>query len=221
MSSSSPAWTIALVFDHASERRVRGFWTELSNHGLIAPNVGRPHLTVGRIAGDDLERTSEILADLSESVGGARIAVDSIGVFTGDSPVLFLNPVPNGALLSLHRRAHAMRRKRRSTRQTRRLPVTAREAPAGQTTQEQKRIRRERRGRIGGEASRRCPRLASRPKQEPAFTPEVGPGFQSSELNPDSEALADSFASGRGGGVPRQSHGSLGLGSESEAAVSR
>lgn len=111
MSSGRSAWTIALVFDAASERRIRGFWTELSQHGLIALNVGRPHLTVGRVSGDDLERASEILADLSESVGGARIAVDSIGVFTGESPVLFLNPVPNGSLLSLHRRAHAALRK--------------------------------------------------------------------------------------------------------------
>lgn len=106
-SGSSEAWTIALVFDPASERRVRGFWTALSDRGLIEPNAGRPHLTVGRVSGDILERTGEILADLSENVGGARIAVDSLGVFTGQAPVLFLNPVPNGALLSLHRRVHA------------------------------------------------------------------------------------------------------------------
>ena len=105
--------TIAIVmtFDSASDARIRGFWSSLESQGLVVPNLGRPHLTLAQIAPGDLERAGDALADVSSGVHGTRLAFDSLGIFPGEQPVLFLNPVANAGLLALHRRVHDALRK--------------------------------------------------------------------------------------------------------------
>ncbi|MGC4191887.1 MAG: 2'-5' RNA ligase family protein [Thermomicrobiales bacterium] len=98
---------IVMTFDTVSDTRIRQLWSALETPGLIVPNLGRPHLTLALIDEADLGAAGDALADLAAGMHGTTIAVDSIGLFPGEQPVLFLNPVASGVLLALHRRVHA------------------------------------------------------------------------------------------------------------------
>lgn len=111
MNEAAPRLGIVLLLDTASDVRIRRMWSMLADPGLIQPNLGRPHITVALVEDDDHETIREALADIGTSVHGMRLAFDSLGVFPGEQPVLFLNPVASGGLLALHRRIHdALRR---------------------------------------------------------------------------------------------------------------
>ncbi|MGB3329583.1 MAG: 2'-5' RNA ligase family protein [Thermomicrobiales bacterium] len=95
-----------MTFDHPSDARVRALWADLADPGLLTPHIGRPHMTFAQVAPEDVEAAGAALADIAHGVHGLRVAIDSLGVFPGEQPVLFLNPVPSGRLLALHRRIH-------------------------------------------------------------------------------------------------------------------
>jgi len=97
---------IVLLPDVASDARIRRMWSLLEDPELILPNIGRPHITAALVAEDDRETAGEALAGIAGNMQGMRIAFDSLGLFPGEQPVLFLNPVASGGLLALHRRIH-------------------------------------------------------------------------------------------------------------------
>jgi 2'-5' RNA ligase len=102
---------IIVTFDSSADARIRRFWSALEAEDLIVPNLGRPHITLAQIAPDDLGRAADALAEVAAGVHGTRLMVDSLGLFPGAQPVLFLNPVVNAGLLALHRRVHDALRK--------------------------------------------------------------------------------------------------------------
>ena len=102
---------IVMTFDSSTDARIRRFWSVLEAEGLIVPNLGRPHMTLAQIDPDDLDRAADALAEVAAGVHGTRLLIDSLGLFPGDQPVLFLNPVANGGLLAMHRRVHDALRK--------------------------------------------------------------------------------------------------------------
>lgn len=102
---------IVMTFDSTADARIRRLWKVFEDRALILPNTGRPHLTLAQIDPDALDRAAEALADVASGTNGTRLAFDSLGVFSGQQPVLFLNPVASAGLLALHRRVHeALRR---------------------------------------------------------------------------------------------------------------
>lgn len=104
-----------MTFDTASDTRIRRLWKAFEDHALILPNVGRPHMTMAQIEVDALEGAAGALAEVASGMHGTRLAFDSIGLFPGEQPVLFLNPVASAGLLALHRRVHDALRKADST----------------------------------------------------------------------------------------------------------
>ncbi|MGC4106084.1 MAG: 2'-5' RNA ligase family protein [Thermomicrobiales bacterium] len=102
---------IIMTFDTASDARIRRYWASLESRNLVIPNLGRPHLTLAQIDPDDHERAGEALADVATGIHGMVIAFDSLGVFPGEQPILFVNPVANAGLLAAHRRVHEALRK--------------------------------------------------------------------------------------------------------------
>lgn len=101
---------VELQLDDAAANEVRRCWHSLATAGL-APYMSKsgsaPHITLCIFDSLELEPATALLTSRAETMSPLPIELVSFGIFPGESPVLFLEPVVTQELLRLQQELHA------------------------------------------------------------------------------------------------------------------
>jgi len=100
-------FSVELLFDQESEKKIRDLWRLLYEEGggdFMYLNGGRPHISLAVYYSEMeyLETLQEIVMSLFSNVKKFKLTFNSIGVFPGKERVTFLNPKPSMKLLNIH-----------------------------------------------------------------------------------------------------------------------
>lgn len=104
-------YSVELLFNPALESRVRRICNTIREAGggevLIDDIKARPHITLCICDDADLGEMEACVRRLAEETPPMPIGLASIGVFPGDTNVVFLAPIVNEELLDMHQRLHS------------------------------------------------------------------------------------------------------------------
>lgn len=101
----SQGYSIELYFDPALENQVLKAWNVLARRQISTQLIeieSRPHITLFSTPNIDPTKLENILKTFSSKQEPLALSFSTIGSFTNDNNVLFLNPTPNMSLLQLH-----------------------------------------------------------------------------------------------------------------------
>jgi 2'-5' RNA ligase len=101
---------ITLCMDASSSDRVASLQRLLAERGIsdYANRLGyKPHLSLLRFDNLEPEVVLPIVSRLAANIPSLPISLEGVALFAGASPALWLVPVANTALLSLHSHLHA------------------------------------------------------------------------------------------------------------------
>ncbi|MEX2015302.1 MAG: 2'-5' RNA ligase family protein [Candidatus Hydrogenedentales bacterium] len=100
---------VELVLDDAAAVQVRQCWRSLAEAGLapyMSESGSLPHVTLNIFDTLDVDKARALLAARAAQTPPLPIDLASFGIFPGESPVLFLEPVVTRELLDLQHELH-------------------------------------------------------------------------------------------------------------------
>ncbi len=95
----------AFLFDEPGENALRGVWQAVADAGLSSFMLGLdypPHLTLFMAEAMDVGALRTAWSALAERTAPLALSFPALGVFPGDSGVVYLSPTITTALLDLH-----------------------------------------------------------------------------------------------------------------------
>lgn len=103
------SYSVHLNFDEASTDRIRAIFARLAITGLapyMRDSGNEPHISLAIFESCDQEKLHGILTEHSRLNAGFSIEFQSIGVFPGAMPVVYLAPIFSGVLRKFHASLH-------------------------------------------------------------------------------------------------------------------
>lgn len=95
----------AFIFDKESESALRDVWRVVAQAGGSNTMLGLdypPHLTLVMAEKLDFERTRASFMQMAAATRSLEISLSGLGIFPGESGVLYMSPVVTRELLDLH-----------------------------------------------------------------------------------------------------------------------
>ncbi len=93
-----------MLLDEATESGVDRLWDSMEREFGIAKGFpgALPHLTIHLAGSYDLEATRPVVEELATSHGPFEVETTGLGVFTGETPILYVPVIRTRALDKLH-----------------------------------------------------------------------------------------------------------------------
>ena len=103
------AYAVVIYFEEKSVQPIIEIWKTLKNEGIIQslyPNGILPHLTLGIFDSLDCEACQCEIKTLASEISIKSISANHFGIFPNPTPIIFIAPATNYALIDLQKRTH-------------------------------------------------------------------------------------------------------------------
>jgi hypothetical protein len=104
-------YAVVTYFDKKSDQTIRNIWKELADADVCSylyESENSPHIKLGMYDELNVEKTKEILEEVSKTTKRQRVHFKNIGIYPHEKPIVFLDMSVSGCLLEFQKQVCAL-----------------------------------------------------------------------------------------------------------------